>query len=248
MRLFIFVILLLLMTGNAVANEPDAPLKVGLHYSAPWAYADSEGRLQGIDYDIVRHIFTELGVEVDIELFAYERLVRKFRDKELDYISPMAFELPGSYLTHAYLQIQDVAVTSVKSDFNINTLNDLKGKSVVAYQKASEVLGADFVNVLAQDAYMEMADRERQLDLLKHQKVDVVVGDRKVLEYFSLKNYGDNQLKIHNVFHTPVIRAFSGIRCWLTPLTMNWIRCDAPGCCRNFITKPVPDMKYSQTA
>ncbi|WP_088330732.1 transporter substrate-binding domain-containing protein [Lacimicrobium sp. SS2-24] len=199
MRIFVFLLAWVVMAASA---QPEK-LRVGLHYSAPWAYANEQGELMGIDYDILRHIFAQLDVEVQIELYAYERLIQKFRQKELDYISPMAFDLPDAYLTDPYLEIQDVAVTSIQTDFTIDDIADLKGKSIVAYQKASDVLGPVFASVLEQDAYMEMADRERQLDLLKNFKVDVVVGDRKVLEYFSHKNYGKDQLNVHNVFpHT----------------------------------------------
>jgi polar amino acid transport system substrate-binding protein len=198
MSLFLFVILLL--TGNAVAGEPDAPVRVGLHYSAPWAYADAEGRLQGIDYDIVRHVFDQLGVEVDIELFAYERLIQKFRNKELDYVSPMAFVVKGAHQTLNYLDIQDVAVTRAKAAIVLEQMTDLRGRAVVAYQKASEVLGEDFRSALQDTAYLEMADRERQLDLLSNNKVDVVVGDRRVLEYFSRKNYGEGKIAVHDIF------------------------------------------------
>ncbi|ALS98176.1 substrate-binding periplasmic protein [Lacimicrobium alkaliphilum] len=198
MRLIVFVILLL--AGNAVAGEPPVPVKVGLHYSAPWAYADADGKLQGIDYDIVRHVFEQLGVEVEIELFAYERLIQKFRDKELDYVSPMAFEIKGAHQTRDYLDIQDVAVTRAGDGIVLQKMADLRGKAVVAYQKASEVLGADFKSALQETAYMEMADRERQLDLLINSKVDVVVGDRRVLEYFSHKNYGEGKITVHSIF------------------------------------------------
>ncbi|GGD64011.1 substrate-binding periplasmic protein [Lacimicrobium alkaliphilum] len=200
MRLFVIIIALIVLNA---ANVQAETVRVGLHYSAPWAYANDEGELRGIDYDIVRHIFNELGFEVDIELFAYERLVQKFRDKELDYISPMAFELPGAHLTEDYLEIQDVAVTSVKTAIKLEKIEDLEGKAVVAYQKATEVLGQEFAAAVAKGAYMEMADRERQLDLLKHLKVDVVVGDRSVLEYFSTKNYGEGSIEVHEIFpHT----------------------------------------------
>lgn len=198
MKRLIFVILLLAV--KAVAGEPGAPVKVGLHYSVPWAYADAEGRLQGIDYGIVRHVFDQLGVEVDIELFAYERLIQKFRDKELDYVSPMAFAVTGAHQTQDYLDIQDVAVTRAKAAIVLEQMTDLQGKAVVAYQKASEVLGADFKSALKDTAYMEMADRERQLDLLINNKVDVVVGDRRVLEYFSRKNFGEGKIAVHDIF------------------------------------------------
>ncbi|GAB3023254.1 substrate-binding periplasmic protein [Bowmanella dokdonensis] len=195
------VLIMLLFTSVCLANA-DRPLRIGLHYSAPWAYADEAGQLTGIDYQMVTRIFEQAGYQVRVEVFSHERLVQKFHDKELDYASPMAFEVPGAYPTMPYMPIQDVAVSRRSARFKLDDLQDLQGKAVVAYQKASDVLGPIFASLVEDGGYLEMADRAQQFTLLFNDRVDLVVGDRKVLEYFSEKHYGAGRLRIHPIFPT----------------------------------------------
>lgn len=182
------------------AVQAQQPIRIGLHYSAPWAYVQDNGELTGIDYEIVREIFTQAGYEITTEVYAHERLVQKFIDKELDFASPMAVKIDGPYYTVPYLPFHDVAVTRADNPLELNTPEDLRGKAIVAYQKAREIIGPEYAEIVASTPYLEMADRERQFDLLFNNKVDVIVGDRYVLEFISRQQFGEKAIRIHKIF------------------------------------------------
>ncbi|MDF2178110.1 transporter substrate-binding domain-containing protein [Aliiglaciecola sp. CAU 1673] len=184
----------------AQAHAAGKVLHVGFHYSAPWAYAGEGGRLQGIDYDIVSRIFEHAGYQIKAEIYSHERLIQKFSDKELDFASPVAVPIAGAYLTVPYFAILDVAVAPANSYVRLDELADLKGLDVVAYQKATEVLGAEYVGIVSGAGYLEMAERDRQFDLLFNHKVQVMVGDEKVLRYYASKRYGEGAIKVFRIF------------------------------------------------
>ncbi|AWL12278.1 hypothetical protein HMF8227_01805 [Saliniradius amylolyticus] len=190
----------LALVCQALSAESQPTLKIGLHYSAPWAYATEEGKLTGIEYRIVQQALTDAGYRVDIEVYTHKRLVKKFRDKDLDFASPMAFDIEGATYTERYLPFHDVAATHPDYHVHVNELKDLFGKKIVAYQGATDVLGQAFTAVTDSAYYMEMADRKRQIDLLFNNRVEVVVGERYVLEYYANKYHGKDKLVINDIF------------------------------------------------
>lgn len=197
MRGWLFSILCL---WPGLPHAADKVLRVGFHYSAPWAYASEEGHLQGIDYDIVSRIFERAGYQVEAELYSYERLIQKFADKQLDFATPVAVAVVGAHITQPYFAILDVAIVPASSRLQLNHIGDLKGLDVVAYQKATEVLGPEYASIVSGTGYLEMADRDRQFDLLFNHKVQVMVGDEKVLRHYSKRRYGENAIKVFSIF------------------------------------------------
>ncbi len=177
-----------------------SPIKVGLHDSAPWAYRDSQGQITGIDYDIVQNILRQQGIEAEFELYSYSRLLKLFSEHKLDIASPVAVPYPGAYYSQPYFTIQDVVVSRRDSPMPIRQLSDLKGKSIVAYQQASAVLGPDFAQQMKQAYYLEEADRKKQFELLFNNRVQLIVGDERVLSFYSRTYYGPNLLSIYPIF------------------------------------------------
>lgn len=177
-----------------------APIKVGLHDSAPWAYRNAQGEITGLDYDIVKTILQREGIEAEFELYSYSRLLKLFSEHKLDIASPVAVPYPGAFYSQPYFTVLDVVVSKSGSPLNITTLEDLKDKTIVAYQQASEVLGPDFAAVIKKAHYLEEADRQKQFELLMNNRVQLMVGDEKVLAYYAEKNYGPGSIQIQKIF------------------------------------------------
>lgn len=177
-----------------------APVKVGLHDSAPWAYRNAQGEITGLDYDIVKAVLQHQGIEAEFELYSYSRLLKLFSEQKLDIASPVAVPYPGAFYSQPYFTVLDVVINKSNKTIKIKTLDDLAGKTIVAYQQASEVLGPDFSAVIKKAHYLEEADREKQFELLMNDRVQLMVGDAKVLAYYATKNYGADSIQMHRIF------------------------------------------------
>lgn len=177
-----------------------APIKVGLHDSAPWAYRNAQGEITGLDYEIVKTILRREGIEAEFELYSYSRLLKLFSEQKLDIASPVAVPYPGAFYSQPYFTVVDVAATKSTSPLLIKKLSDLEGKTIVAYQQASEVLGPDFTAIIKKAHYLEEADRVQQFELLMNDRVQLMIGDAKVLAYYATKRYGAGSIKIHKIF------------------------------------------------
>jgi polar amino acid transport system substrate-binding protein len=207
-------LLVLVMLSGVVPVKASEVIRIGLHLSAPWSFYNQAGELDGIEYQLVSRIFNRAGYQVEYELHSYSRLLKQFGDHKLDCASPVAVPVEGASYTKAYLPFQDVAISLRDAKLAIETLDDLAGKRIVAYQQAEHVLGADFSAVVAKANYIELAERELQLELLFSDRVDVVVGEQRVLHYLAEKVAPQLTLTTHNLFTEKSYPA----ACWQTSL------------------------------
>ncbi|MBY0416464.1 MAG: transporter substrate-binding domain-containing protein, partial [Pararheinheimera sp.] len=99
-----------------------APIKVGLHDSAPWAYRNAQGGMTGVDYEIVKAILQREGIEAEFELYSYSRLLKLFSEKKLDIASPVAVPYPGAFYSQPYFTVLDVVINKSNQTMQINTL------------------------------------------------------------------------------------------------------------------------------
>lgn len=192
------------------ATQAAQPLRFGLHLSAPWSFYDEQGEPDGFEYRLVSRIFNDAGYKVEYEFYSYSRLLKQFEDKKLDCASPVAMTYPGASYTQPYLPFQDVAIGRKDANLIINTLQDLSDKRIAAYQQARQVLGADFQQAVSTAGYIELAERELQLELLFSNRVDVVVGERRVLLHLATKLAPHTSLSIYPLFDAHAYPA----ACW----------------------------------
>lgn len=194
----IILLLLLIISPHVMANNET--IKVAVNIGPPWAYFDEDKGIVGIDVDIIKHIFNNLGYNTEFHLMGYSRLIKEFKEGKFDVASPAAFSAENAFLTDTYLPFKDVAVTLASKNLKIETLQDLKGKRIIAYQFATGVLGDAFANTVKNESYLEIAEREVQVKLLVNERADVVIGERRLLTYIMNKLYPGEALTIHPIF------------------------------------------------
>ena len=122
----------------AFQQQAAEPIRMGLHLSAPWSFYNDAGELDGIEYQLVSRIFSRAGFKVEYELHSYSRLLKQLSDKKLDCASPVAIPVEGASYTEPYLPFEDVVISLASSGIEIQSLQQLAGKRIVAYQQAQQ--------------------------------------------------------------------------------------------------------------
>ncbi len=175
---------------------------MGVHYSPPWSYVNNNGEIVGIEKEIIEGAFEKRGYNVEFKIYGYSRLIKEITDKKVDFASPIAVNIPNILPVDHYLPFHDVAMTLKSRDLKVDNVSDLKGKAVVAYQKASYVLGDEYRNVVESNTelYKEIHGRENQIQMLFRGRTDIVVGEERILVYLSEKLYGPGKVSIHPIF------------------------------------------------
>lgn len=159
----------------------------------------------GFEVDLVRAILAEMGYGLSPIYVPFGRTARLLKDNAVDIgltLNP-AHNVEVAILSEPYIIYQNVAVTRADRELTINSIDDLKDKSVIAFQTARSVLGEDFGQTLAsQPTYIEMARQDRQVDMLMRGSIDVAILDRNIFNYFKSENgtYSQDKTVFHELF------------------------------------------------
>ena len=94
-----------------------------------------------------------------------------------------------AFYSDEHLVCENVVVSLKKNGFTIRSVNDLKDKSVLAFQDATLYLGKDFASMADHNpAYKEIAKQELQINLLYSNRVNTIVLDKNIFYYHRKHN------------------------------------------------------------
>lgn len=168
----------------------------------------------GFELELTRAILKELGHEMSPIYVPFGRTARLLKDDAVDIALTLnkAHKVSADILSDPYVVYQNVVVTREDRNIAVSDLASLRGKSIIAFQTAKNVLGKEYGNTLAsQPNYLEMARQDRQVNMLMLGSVDAVIMDRNIFSYFKAQNdaYADDAVTIHELF--PVSAYCAGI-------------------------------------
>jgi polar amino acid transport system substrate-binding protein len=118
---------------------------------------------------------------------------------------PFGYQHPNMYISKPYINYQNVAISLAESNFSINSIDDLSGKSVAAFQKARKFLGDEFSKKISYLLdYREVADQMRQISMLYSRSTEVIVLDSRIFKHF-IREHADQarykkSINIHYIF------------------------------------------------
>lgn len=159
----------------------------------PYAYL-KDGEAAGFEIELVTLVLAKIDVTPEFHLIPYARSMRMLANDNVDAVltaSPIVFK-DKNVLSKPYISYQNVAVSLAKNQFEIDQIEHLGHYSMAAFQMASRVLGKPF-NTATQSSpyYTELAEQHRQLEMLKQEKVQALIMDINIFNYFKSENYPD---------------------------------------------------------
>jgi polar amino acid transport system substrate-binding protein len=168
----------------------------------------------GFELELTRAILKELGHELSPIYVPFGRTARLLKDDAVDIALTLnkAHKVSADILSDPYVVYQNVVVTREDRNIAVSDLASLRGKSIIAFQTAKNVLGKEYGNTLAsQPNYLEMARQDRQVNMLMLGSVDAVIMDRNIFSYLKARNdaYSNDAVTIHELF--PVSAYCAGI-------------------------------------
>ncbi|WP_394222289.1 substrate-binding periplasmic protein [Alteromonas gracilis] len=199
MRSLLFVVSLLCVIAPLKAKELD--VVVGWN-KPPYVITREHA---GFEVDLVRAILADMGHTLSPIYVPFGRTARLLKDEAVDIALTLnsAHHVDKAILSAPYIIYQNVAVTRADRKILIQSIEDLKSKSVIAFQTAQSVLGEEFGQMMAsQPTYLEMARQDRQVDMLMRGSVDVAILDRNIFNYFKSENsaYAADKTVFHELF------------------------------------------------
>lgn len=181
------VLLPVLVPAPPARGETPAtqPLAIGFRIAPPYVIGLSDGRMKGLEYELVMAAAAAGGLAVKPQVEPFGRLPEDFRRGRLAAFMPAsaAMKLPGC-LSDTVLTYQNVAFTLERNRLPINEIADLAYYDVMAFQNAGRLLGpalrqAQKVNT----RYREVANQMLQVRALFAGRTDVVIADRRIFRF-----------------------------------------------------------------
>ena len=159
----------------------------------------------GFEVDLIRAILADMGHSLSPIYVPFGRTSRLLKDNtgDIGLTLNSAHSVDEAILTDPYIIYQNVAVTRADRKLEINSIEDLRGKSVIAFQTGQSLLGEAFGEIVsAQPTYIEMARQDRQVDMLMLGSVDVAILDRNIFNFFKSESraYADDDIVFHELF------------------------------------------------
>ncbi|HSC85146.1 MAG TPA: transporter substrate-binding domain-containing protein [Pseudomonas sp.] len=183
--------LLLLLAQDALAES----LRIGFGTHKPPYVFENEAR--GLEYDIVAAAAKAAGFSLEVRYEPMERLHLALRRGDLDGIATTSSRSGiEAFYSATYIHYHNAAVALSARRYRITSIADLGRYSISAFQRARHLLGPEFQAMAdANPRYREEALQINRNRLLYSGRVEVVVGDPRILGY--LNQQVADQVEIH---------------------------------------------------
>lgn len=209
-----FYLLLFLATitifGATVSVAWAKHLKIAFSYDIPPFVIDNATR--GIEVDIVSEALKHGGHTFEVLQCSYRRLQIAVSEMGLDGAAAVRQSEDGTYYSDYFIDFKNFAITRKKDNITINSVADLKGKYIFAWQNAYRDLGEEFhalfspyVTAPYRKKYKEIAIQKDQVESFWRGRGGlVIVIDEAIFKWFtkqlSTQMNTTDELTYHKIF------------------------------------------------
>jgi polar amino acid transport system substrate-binding protein len=160
-------------------------LQIGFGSNKPPYIFEAERR--GLELDIVVAAARRAGMEVRPFFAPMERLQSMLQQGRLDGIATTnPYSGLHAYFSQPYLEYHNVVVALAQRQLTLRDISDLQRYSISSFQRARQLLGPSFEAMAsANTRYREEGDQKVRNRLLYAGRVDVIVGDWRIIRHFT---------------------------------------------------------------
>lgn len=178
---------LFLASLGATTQVSAETVNVGVSFAIPPYVIQQEN--SGLELDILRQALARRGHYAVIHYMPLSRTFRELKDGKLDgIINTKENMLEGVFYSDEVIRFHNCVISLASRNLDINTIGDLKGMSVVAFQQASRILGEEFGRTVAKSpSYSEIAAQRHQIHMLFKGRTDVIVMEKSIFAYYRKK-------------------------------------------------------------
>ena len=184
-RAFLAGMLLLGATGVAAAGE----LLIAHGLDKPPFVFGSEQR--GLEVDLMREALAFKGHTMRVVHVPNKRLQVAIQTAGVDGAATVREAADGSFYSDDFITFENYAITRRSAAIRLDSVVDLKGHSIAAWQNAYRDLGADFEAAFKPDpkaaylkSYFELPSQRSQNLMFWHGRAEVIIVDRTIFLWY----------------------------------------------------------------
>lgn len=164
--------------------------------SPPLRYVNKESKqYEGLVIDYLRTLSIELGIAIEFKPLIWNDALDLLSNGETDLCDMYkSEERSKKFLFSNPIYYQRGAILVRKSENLITTVEDLEGKTIAGIKGdyIFEYIDNEFENMTG----IEMTDLQEAIELLTDDRIDAVLGDESVMNYFLVKSQLKNEYMI----------------------------------------------------
>jgi polar amino acid transport system substrate-binding protein len=179
-----FSLLILLACTDAWSTEPEnKDLLIGISFSIP-PYVIKESNT-GLELEILKEAFKVTGYTIKPSYLPLARTFIHFQEGSIDGTINVKEGMVDGFYSDVAITFRNYAISLEERQIEVTSINDLSDKSLGAFQRAKQLLGNKFHSAVQNNSnYNEWADQTIQLKQLYKQRVEVIVLEQRIFNYF----------------------------------------------------------------
>lgn len=165
----------------------------------------------GIEIDVVRAALKPKGYSFKVRQMPYGELAEAVDREGVDAAATVTEMDDGTFYSDEYITFHNAAITKRSARLKIDSIEDLKGKTVLAWENAYEDLGPKFellfspsVKAPYRAKYHEIGNQRDQVTEFWKAEDDVIVIGEAVMKWFTQELAGEVEttapLEYHEIF------------------------------------------------
>ncbi|EPJ43056.1 MAG: hypothetical protein OFPI_44680 [Osedax symbiont Rs2] len=198
----LIALIALSLSLSAIAMAKDLQIAIGAELP-PYVLDHSSA---GIEVEIVTQALKIRGHTVTFHVVPYLRLETRLKNREIDAtVQNLILKTSKSanftvYDSDTTINYHNFAITFLDKNIQLASIEDLKNKKVLAFQSASRFLGSDYAQMAKSNAnYSEHPQQSLQVKQLYADKVEVLISDKRIFNYWKNKAESAGELHYKNV-------------------------------------------------
>lgn len=208
--LCLVLILAILYSEKSSANR----LILATDDGPPHMIKETDG---GIDIDIVKQVFNQIGYDIDTIYVPLERAKLMVSANKADVFIPTFFQPDDNniYLSDPVINYRPMVFSLKSNNISYKSVRDLKNLSIVTFQGASGYFGEEFSKLSQKSDYRELHNMAKFPELLLKERYEVVILDFYIFYYYLKKHlensraqYADNEIASFALI--PEVKAYAG--------------------------------------
>ena len=202
-RILLFLMFLISVESMAVAADDSKVVRVGIYENQPKIFTDDKGIASGFWPDIIKYVASQESWKIEYIHGTWAECLKRLENNEIDIMPDVAF---SEERNKTYAFSRETVYTSwskvyTQKGSGIQSIIDLKGKTIAVLKGSVNVDGPDGIKTLAKlfdidCTFTEVDSYTRVFELVESGKADAGVTS---------KDFGNQNETIFNVVGTAII-------------------------------------------
>ncbi|MBU1343106.1 MAG: transporter substrate-binding domain-containing protein [Proteobacteria bacterium] len=176
-RLFL-VFFILTMTVPAIAK--DITLIAGLSLP-PYIIQESD---KGMEHDVIKEALATKGHTLKLKYVPFARVVADYDKYDGAITINESSGIIGNY-SDVVMVYRNFAISLKDNEIKINSVEDLKDKTIVAFQNATKYLGPRYAKIVEENPkYSEQAKQVLQVKMLYSGRATAIISDINIFNFY----------------------------------------------------------------